>query len=202
MQNNQLSSKSSGSVPQTSIEIAHNSSLLTPNTQGSVPVKYTDRALWRLHRRQDVWRSIRAEQAKKRVWWRTHVVSHDLPGSKAARVDYSDRGRAVARMISFIDRSGPYRDERAGGGSAASGQSERNRMIINAAVYVAHALGYRCGSPGYAEVLSIISSVALYGSEAREVIMRQFGLSYWAYVKRLDRYAAILKARPDRGGRP
>jgi len=129
-------------------------------------------------------REIRDEQTKKREWWRKCVLSRDWQDSKAYRADYGDDGHYVDLLVGAID-----------GDDNTMSIEERNRAIINAAVYIAHTLGYKCGSSGYAEVFSIISTIALYGRDAREVLMKQFNLSYRAYIQRIEKYTKLLENR-------
>jgi len=57
-------------------------------------------SLYRHRRHLD---EVRQQYTKRRMWYRAHVVSRDVPDSKAERADLSDNGRMVRYMVDALD---------------------------------------------------------------------------------------------------
>ena len=130
---------------------------------------------------------IREEETIDRKWWRYHSDSLDKPECDLLKINvanFSDHGAAERKLIRSIDWHIPKMSN-----------SERQRAIFNAALYIAEQLGYRAGSGAFAQIFSIISIIALYPNEARETIMKKFNLKYKTYMYRIERYTRILEER-------
>jgi len=56
-----------------------------------------------LYRRRRQFDEVRQEYTKRRMWYRSHVESRDVPDSKASRADYGDNGRMVRYMVAALD---------------------------------------------------------------------------------------------------
>lgn len=138
----------------------------------------------------------RDDNTQKRLREKALTRSRDMPNSRAARADAADwRGfsailRATDALFAAIF---PRKRKR------TLTEAEKQSRVMNAAIYVAHHLGYKCGMDGYAQILEIFTKVYFNGKAGRKEVCAKYGLSENAYTNRLLRYRDILEERNSHG---
>jgi len=137
---------------------------------------------------------VRQDNTRRREWYRRHVLSRDVPNSKAARADYCDSGRMVGYMVAALD-----------GKFAPSGIKpiivptdwgvqlgdtwyfrsvigKSNCRLVARKLMLVH--WWRIGF--------FVAAVWKNGHEDREKTMEDFGIAERTYQWRLAKYASIL----------
>lgn len=137
---------------------------------------------------------VREDRTRRRMWYRTHVESRDVPDSKAARADYGDNGRMVSYMVDALD--GKFKP------------SGVKPVIIPTdwGVQLGDTWYFKCvvakvNSKRIAQEMMMlhwwrigffVAAVWKNGHEDREKTMQDFGISERTYQRRLEKYASIL----------
>jgi len=140
--------------------------------------------------RQRDWHDARDDQTLKRLWYRRHVVSRDMPDSKAARADCTDGGTWERKLIMWLDgqfakttvEPAPFQVEVDGKRYYRCVIAKRNCKRIASKMMTVH----------WHKIGKFVASVWRYGSKNREKTMADFGISESNYYWRLYRYAGIL----------
>jgi len=136
---------------------------------------------------------IRDETTRRREWWRRHVVSRDVPDSKAARADYCDNGRSVSHMVDAIDG----RFKSAGSGIVMPtewGVQFGNKWYYRCVIGKANCqrIAHKMMMLHWWRIAKFVVSVWRYGSKERFKTMADFEICEKTYYLRLSRYAEIL----------
>jgi len=140
---------------------------------------------------------VRQDRTRRRLWYRTHVLSRDVPDSKAARADYCDNGRMVGYMVDALD-----------GKFLPSGVKP---IIIptNWGVQLGDKWYFRCiiGKSNcklvarklmlvhWYSVGRFVAAVWQNGHYDNEKTMEDFAISQATYYRRLEKYAQICISR-------
>lgn len=136
---------------------------------------------------------VREDDTRRREWWRRHVVSRDVPDSKAARADYCDNGRSVSHMVDAIDG----RFKSAGSGilmptewGVQFGDKWYYRCVIAKSNSIR--IARKMMLVDWRRIGYFVAAVWKNGHQDREKTMEDFGISERTYQWRLLKYASIL----------
>jgi len=137
---------------------------------------------------------VRQDRTRRRIWYRAHVMSRDVPDSKAARADYGDNGRMVGYMVDALDGKFKPSGERPivipTDWGIQLGDKWYFRCVVAKAncQHIAHEMMFL----HWHRAARFVAAVWKNGHEDREKTMEEFGISESTYYWRLEKYASIL----------